>query len=222
MLALVRRPFVLGPVFVCLAFASQQSSAGIRAHGRKRSYRGIRPRCATSRRNTSRYGVPVPPTIAGNDSKTKYVEQERLVNSLFRKRLSERDLVQLAASCDALPVHAKERSLFANDLLAFMVRAFVEWGDRDRLITFLSTRCPGHMPWNATVEFHLAFRGRRMRDPILILGEAYSKCTVTEVRHDIAAAVRRAFAGLGIQGKDEADLVANAMKWYARERPRGS
>jgi uncharacterized protein (TIGR03067 family) len=57
-----------------------------------------------------------------------------------------------------------------------------------------------------------------MKDPILILGEAYSRCTIPEVRHDIAAAVRRGFRGLGIHGKDDAEFIANAMKWYEQEK----
>jgi uncharacterized protein (TIGR03067 family) len=141
-----------------------------------------------------------------------------LVDSLFRKRLSEEDLRQLAATCDSLPISAKERSRFANDALGFVVRSLVDVGERQKLIALLSTRCPGRVGHYTTLEFYLAYYGRAMKDPILILGEAYSRCTIPEVRHDLAAAVRRGFRGLGIHGKDDADFVANAMKWYKQEK----
>jgi uncharacterized protein (TIGR03067 family) len=148
----------------------------------------------------------------------KNSEQIRMVDSLFRKRFSEEDLGQLAATCDLLPVNAKERSRFANEALGFVVRSLVDLGERQKLIALLSTRCPGRVKAWTTLEFYLAYYGRTMKDPILILGEAYSRCTIPEVRHDIAAAVRRGFRGLGIHAKEDADFVANAMKWYQRER----
>ena len=68
------------------------------------------------------------------------------------------------------------------------------------------------------IEFYLAYYGEKLKDPILVLGEAFSKCKVPEVRHDIAGAVRRGFAGHGIRGKDDAEYVANAMQWYEKEK----
>jgi hypothetical protein len=52
----------------------------------------------------------------------------------------------------------------------------------------------------------------------LVLGEAYSKCQVPEVRHDLAGVGRRAFIGQGIRGKDDAEYVTNAMQWYEEEK----
>lgn len=74
------------------------------------------------------------------DAKSLYVEMERLVDCLFRMRLSEQNLRQLAASCDALPIQPKERSRFEKYLLAFMVKAFVELGEGDSLVTPPDTR----------------------------------------------------------------------------------
>ena len=34
---------------------------------------------------------------------------------------------------------------------------------------------------------------------------------------DLAGAVRRAFAGLGIQGEADGEFVENAMEWYKKE-----
>ena len=53
---------------------------------------------------------------------------------------------------------------------------------------------------------------------MLVLGEAYSKCQIPETRKDLAAAVRRGFAGLGITGQDDAEYVKNAMCWYEKEK----
>jgi hypothetical protein len=68
------------------------------------------------------------------------------------------------------------------------------------------------------IEFYLALRGNKLKDPILVLGEAFSRCEVPEVRHDIAGAVRRAFIGQGILGEDDAEFVKNAMQWYEKEK----
>jgi hypothetical protein len=161
-----------------------------------------------------------PEKIAGDGGRDKYGEMLRLRDAFFRKHLSATDLQGLAVSCDRLPVHARERSRFANDLLAFMVKVFVELGDRDSLVTLLSARCPGRIVEfpPETIEYYLAFRGKNLENPILVLGEAYAKCAVAETRHDIAAAVRRGFADLGVRGKDDTDYVAEAMKWYAEEK----
>jgi hypothetical protein len=57
-----------------------------------------------------------------------------------------------------------------------------------------------------------------IRDPILILGDAYSKCQVPEVRREIADAVRRGFTNLGVRGKDDAQFVKNAMQFYEQQK----
>ena len=71
-----------------------------------------------------------------------------------------------------------------------------------------------------TAEYCVVYSGWRFTDPILIFGEAHSKCQVPETRRALAAAVRRSFAGLGIHGKDDAEFVSNAMRWYMKEKGR--
>ena len=158
-----------------------------------------------------------PEKILGNDGKTKYQHISWLVDDLFGTRLSQRDLRHLAVSCDSLPPSNSDRSQFANSLLAFMVHAFIRQGDRSALVQLLSVRCPSRVGFRTTIEASLA-GAETLQDPILILGEAYSKSTVPEVRHDLAAAVRRGFTDLGIRGDDDTDFVASAMKWYKAER----
>jgi len=85
-------------------------------------------------------------------------------------------------------------------------------------VKLLSTRCQSEIGISNDIEYYLADCGKKLKDPILVLGEAFSKCKVPEVRHDIAGAVRRGFAGHGIRGKDDAEYVANAMQWYEKEK----
>jgi len=151
------------------------------------------------------------------DSKVRYFETVMSVDRLLQKRLSRQSLRQLAAAADRVPTHADDRSRFVNEVLAFMVKAFVESGDRESLVGLLSKRCPSRVEGPELVEYRLAFRGTKLEDPILILGEAYAKCKVPETRHIIAASVRRSFAEFGIHGNDEAEFVRNAMRWYEEE-----
>lgn len=123
----------------------------------------------------------------------------------------------LADSCDAIPAEATERSRFENAVLGHIVRKLAEDGDRTRLIFVLSTRCPSDVSETGlTVEGFLAYYvdEKKMADPVLILGEAFSKCRVPEVRRDLADIVRRAFSRSGIAGEDDAEFVKNAMGWY--------
>lgn len=145
-----------------------------------------------------------------------YRQLVRMQGDLLRTRLSNDDVCRLAATCGSLPVHCREWSKFENAVMEFMVEVCAYSRDRESLVTLLSTRFPLRVG-NWPIECYLAVRAR-LNDPILILGEAYSKCRVPEVRHDIAAAVRRAFGGLGIPGKDDAEFVASAMRWYEKER----
>lgn len=154
-----------------------------------------------------------PEKIPGAPGKDKYGQLEKMIDRLLRKRLSDRELRQLAGSTEAVP--GRE---FISRTVEFMVRAFVDVGDRRSLVNLLSRRCPGRVGWYDDIEFYLAFRGKTFTCPILILGEAYSSCQIPATRHALAAAVRRGFAGLDISGKDDADYVTNAMEWYKKRK----
>ena len=157
--------------------------------------------------------VPTP------DSKTEYGNVVMAVDRLFRKRLSARSLRQLVASSEqaAIPTLYSSNS-FECAVLEFMVEAFVKSGDRESLVELLSKRCPSRTGLVTNIEYCVAYSGWRFKDPILILGEAYSKCQVPETRHALAASVRRSFGGFGIDGKDDAEFVSNAMRWYTKEK----
>jgi hypothetical protein len=161
-------------------------------------------------------------------SKEKTKAKDTFVPTLlFQSSLSYQDLCQLAASCDILPVRFRDRQDgFRAVILEYIIETFVAMGDRDNLVKLLSKRFVSYLGATHRIELFLAmqeerpqdFRGNRLRNPIMVLGEAYSKCELPEVRNEIVAAIRRGFAGHGIQGKDDAEFVKNAMQWYEREK----
>jgi len=153
----------------------------------------------------------------GDDVPGRYMKYVGSVERLFQTRFSPRRLRELAAS-SKMPILADDEGGFANDLLAFMVKAFVQTGDREGLLELLSKRCPSRIDGPETLEYCLTYRGWRLKDPMLVLGEAYARSRVPETRHALAASVRRGFAGLGIRGKDDREFVGNAMRWYEKEK----
>jgi len=133
--------------------------------------------------------------------------------------LSTADMRCLAATCDTLPVHEKDPNAFEINVLQHMVRKFIHAGDRDSLVTLFSTRFPIYLYAEMTTTYALLHLSKNtLKDPILILGEAYSRCKVPEVRHDIAEIVRDGFQGFDIPGKDDAEFVKNAMQWYENNK----
>ncbi len=142
-----------------------------------------------------------------------------MTDSLLRKRLSERDVSELAASCDDLPIRV-ENDTFSRDVLAFLVTASAELKERDKLVDILAIRCPRWVEWPVSIESFLASRSKVIKDPIVVLGDAYSKSRVPETQRDLAAAVHRAFQDFEIDGDDDAQYVDNAMIWYRKEKPR--
>jgi hypothetical protein len=159
-----------------------------------------------------------PEKIPGRHAQDKYAETTRMAQNLLRQRLTDKDVIELAASCGTLPTSTKQRSKFENAALGFVVSTLLEMGDRQDLVAMLSTRCPDRVDPIQCVEYCLAKGGKKVRDPILILAEAYLRSSDVEVRHALAAAVRRAFAGLGVEGKDDAEFVENARQWYEKEK----
>ena len=105
-----------------------------------------------------------------------------------------------------IPVSPKDRNAFTNAVLEHIVALFVGSGDRDRLVSLLSVRFVPRLGYHATIEWYLAIFGKKLKDPISVLGEAYSKCQARAVRHDTASALRRGFTDLGVRGKDERQL----------------
>lgn len=146
-----------------------------------------------------------------------YMEFVHSVDRLFQTRLPLSRLPELAASPKLL---ALPDDRFANDILAFMIKAFVQAGDRKSLVELLSKRCPSRINLAETIEYYLAYQGWRIEDRMHIFAEAYERSQVPETRHALVTAVRRSFAGLGICGVDDAEFLGHAMRWYEREKSR--
>jgi hypothetical protein len=146
------------------------------------------------------------------------------IRSARRKLLKENfhleDMRALATSADALPIERDDRTEFTNELLSHVVLGLLASGDRARLVTLLSTRFPNRIGPYLDTETGLVLLGTKLKDPILVLEEAYTKSKVPEVRRDIATAVRHGFMALGVHGKGDADVVKNAMDWYRRNKDR--
>ncbi len=139
---------------------------------------------------------------------------QAMLDSILSNGLSRADLRRLAATADMLPLRPKDQSVFQQEALKYMVRRLVDLGDREGLVALLSRRFPnGTVAGHAQAEYYLAYFGRKtLKDPILVLGEAYSQCRIPKVRRTIANAVRRDFSGSGVRGKDDAEFVRNAMR----------
>lgn len=154
--------------------------------------------------------------------RSRLPERARALDDILKKGLSEQDLRDLARSCGTLPIQVEDRSPFAISALQYMIMAFVDSGDRDSLVTLLSTRCPDRIGFNSEFECYLAVapeRKKTIKHPILVLGDAYAQCKVPEVRRDIASIVRRGFSTIHVpdlkaNGKNDAEYVNDAMKWY--------
>lgn len=154
-----------------------------------------------------------PELIPGDDGKTKYGNCQKLTRRLLRKHLSDQEVRQLATSCGSLPERVEEAG-FTADVLAWLVRALVGVGDRERLVDLLSSRCPDWNSWPLHIEYYLAAEAKQLGDPVSILGDAFSKCKTAETRLALAAALRRALKGFGIRGNNDAEFVDKATKWH--------
>ena len=143
-----------------------------------------------------------------------YTATESDFSDALAKKFSKAELHQLAASFDSFPLKWDDWTRYQNLLHEALIDTFLRAGDREGLVTLLSLRCLREASMHTDIEWLLVNAGAKLKDPILVLGEAYSKSRSTESRREIASAVRRGFGGLGITGRDDAEVVANAMAWY--------
>jgi hypothetical protein len=157
--------------------------------------------------------IPLP----SDDAIGQYNVYVRSVDRLFRTRLPLSRLPELAASPKLL---ALPDDRFTSDILALMIKAFIQSGDRESLVELLSKRCPSLINMAETIEYYLAYHGWRIEDRMHIFAEAYERSQVPETRHALVTAVRRSFAGLGIRGENEAEFLDHAMQWYERGKGR--
>jgi hypothetical protein len=154
----------------------------------------------------------------GSWSKHNYLESMTMLHGVIKRQLSHQDMIALAATCETLAVDEHHWNEFERCVIDEMFDAFATSGDRENLVALLSTRCPSHCGFMDVEACLVRIGEKKLKDPVLILGEAYSRCQVPQVRKVIANAVRRGLRGLGIRGNDDAEFVQRAMKWYEQEK----
>ena len=156
----------------------------------------------------------------GTGTKDDFEERSRRLDAVLERSLSKGDMRRLAATCDMVPLRPREQSEFQWEVLCYMIRAFVESGDREGLSHCFAAFSQRNDFADRAHRVYLAYWGNKgLKDPVLVLSEAYSRCRIPETRREIANAVRRSFTGSGIRGKDDAEFVRNAMQWYEKEKP---
>ena len=141
----------------------------------------------------------------------------KILGTALKDNLSSEDVYHLANTCEVLAPNINDRSKFENIVLRYLAEVLVAEGDRQGLVKLLSTRAPNaicHEP----IEFYVVYRGNKLKDPILIFLEAYTKCKSHDVRRALIASIRRGFAGHKIEGEDDKAFVKNAKKWYEEEK----
>ena len=88
-----------------------------------------------------------------------------------------------------MPTDPGKRSRFADLLLVALSEGLASSGDREALVRLLSVQVPGQWECYFQIESFLAFQeGKKLKDPLCVLAEAYAKCRVREGRR---AACRR-------------------------------
>ena len=160
-----------------------------------------------------------------DDALGKEKDWWKILNGLLAKHLSNADLHDLAQSCGTLPIREEDRAVFVNIVLHYMVTAFVDSGDREGLVTLLSTRFRDRI-YSEWIEEYLMRDGEgrnTLKYPILILGDAYSRCGDPEVRREIARAIRRGFSTMDVPALADSELsddeyVNKAMEWYGKHK----
>jgi hypothetical protein len=145
---------------------------------------------------------------------------DETLDEILATNLSLEDVRRLAATCGTLPTDQSHWNGFTREVFSYMMQSIVDSGDRDLALRTLSTRCPDFIGPFDLVEFYLVEHGDKVKEPVSLLGEAYSNCRDPDVRRHIAAAVRRGFTSLGVRGTDDAEFVANAVRWYNKEKGR--
>jgi hypothetical protein len=146
--------------------------------------------------------------------------QTAFLMKYIREHLSTQELRAVASSCKAIPSVVNDWSTFHCQLFGAIADILLSSCDRDTFVVLLSIRCPADVGYGNMIEYYVARPRTGIKDSDLILFDAFTMSRSPEARHEIAAALRRGFAGLGVKGKDDADFVANALKWYNVNRAR--
>jgi hypothetical protein len=150
-----------------------------------------------------------------DEKNDKLIElQQKLI-----KTITSTEIHLLVDTCDMLPVPPEKSDEFNYSVLQYMVRSFIETGDRKFLVNVLSKRYPKYVSPERPTEYYLLHCiKKKLKYPVLVLGEAYEQSKEPETRRSIASVVRSGFEGYDIPGKNDDEYVKNAMQWYEKRK----
>jgi hypothetical protein len=153
-----------------------------------------------------------PPKEHGVSKNNKLIKMQQ---QILCKALSSEDMRNLATTSNELPDDEGDPNAFEVGVLSYMAARFIEAGGRESLVTLLSNRFVEFIgPALTTARYLQRCPSMAIKDPILVLGEAYARSKSPKVRLQIAQVVRTGFDGCGIVANDDDEFVTSAMQWY--------
>ena len=99
---------------------------------------------------------------------------------------------------------------FSDRAALALVGVLVFHPDRPNLVELLSQR-RAPREWN--IEYELTVR-KKLQDGLLVLNDAFEVSRKPAVKRELAGALRRALAPLGVDSADDSEMVKMSRKWY--------
>jgi hypothetical protein len=143
----------------------------------------------------------------------------RQLISLVDKNVPKQEVPQLIASLRNVPTDQEKQTDFEWMFVLALESLLMDRGDRDNLVALFSTHFTSRI-LGGTTETVLVVRGKKMKDPILVLGEAFDRSKDPVIRKRIATVVHQSFDGDDIEGENDEAFVKSAMKWYRDNKSR--
>jgi hypothetical protein len=141
------------------------------------------------------------------------------LKGLIDKNVPKQEMPGLIASLRNVPTDQEKQTEFQWMFVLALENLLIDRGDRDNLVALFSTHFTSRM-LGATTETVLVVEGKKMKDPILVLGEAFDRSKEPVIRKRIATAVHQSFDGNAVKGENDEPFVKNAMKWYQDNKSR--
>ena len=129
-----------------------------------------------------------------------------ILNERFADSASRRNFGRVVAQTKG--------SEFVLSALNAMLEIAAYEGDRAALVELLSQQC-SRMVFYTDIEFFIAFQTKpQIADGFLILCDAFDASQSPAAKKEIAAALRRALAGLNVKSEDDRKMVQLSRRWY--------
>ncbi len=114
---------------------------------------------------------------------TKSCVRAMNLKGLLKNKLTTSDISELTASLGTVPVEYEKQTEFQAFLIDSLASILVDSGAREDLIVLFSMHFCGHIGY-ASTEWVLVTEGKNLKDPILVLGEAYARSRSRATRAD--------------------------------------